>query len=208
MAQQLQNKGLFRTREEIMNYKKHSYFNVLLLLVVSLVTGLGITIFSEKPQNYATEALVEKILREESSLLDGRLNADFVPYLVSVAKDHELDPLLVLAVMKVESSFKPDAKSRAGALGLLQLKPIAAKEVTKVFATRWYGPRHLMNPFVNVKIGIQYLAHLKNLVGKDKIRILSAYNLGPTHVKRLQSHSTKYARKVLKAYTQFLKKYS
>lgn len=192
-----------------MKNKKTSIFNSLFLFGVAGILGSLLTIFGpSEPKSVSTEAIVEKILLEESTLLQGSLKADFVPYLVAIAKDHELDPLLVLAVMKVESSFKPNAKSYAGALGLLQLKPIAAKEVAKVFDTEWVGSKRLMNPFVNVKTGVQYLAYLKRLVGKDKIKILSAYNLGPTCVKRSQSHSTKYARKVLKAYADFLKKYS
>lgn len=170
----------------------------------SLLTILG----PSEPKTVSTTAIVEKILMEESTLLKGALRTDFVPYLVAIAKDHELDPLLVLAVMKVESSFKPNARSHAGALGLLQLKPIAAREAAKVFDIEWVGSKRLMNPFFNVKTGVQYLAYLKRLVGRDKIKILSAYNLGPTHVKRSPSHSHKYAKKVLKVYGQFLKRYS
>lgn len=189
--------------------KKSNYFNSLFLF--ALTVGLGFLLHFLGPQASSSsrvETQVEAILLEESKFLTEELDKNFVSYLITTAKEYEIDPILVLAVMKVESSFKPDAKSHAGALGLLQLKPIAAKEVAKQFAVKPVNRQELMNPFINVKVGIQYLSYLRDYLGKDHLRFLSAYNLGPTKVKRSKTHSTKYARKVLRIYSQFLQKYT
>lgn len=192
-----------------MKLKLFNNFNVLGLLLVMAGLGFWFTMLSVKPFQNPIEAQVTRILEEESSLLmDPRLRAQFVSYLVATAKDHEFDPLLILAIMKAESSFQPSAISNRGAVGLLQVKPIAAQEVSKVFDSEWIGFKLLKDPFVNVRVGVQYLSYLKGRFGNSPVRILSAYNLGPTKVKRSKIHSTKYARKVLKIYTEFLKKYS
>lgn len=170
-----------------------------------LVLGvLVIVLWFQKPQ-MTLEAQVTKILNEESDLLmTPRLRAQFVSYLISTAKDHEFDPLLILAIMKAESSFRPDIISNRGAVGLLQIKLVAANEVSQIKLT---GSSSLKDPFVNVHVGVRYLSYLRNQLGHDKARMLAAYNMGPTKVKNTNTSSNKYAKKVLRIYSQFLTKY-
>ena len=180
-----------------------------MFLIASLVGGF-LAVFSPKTALLnPTEVIVERLLQEESTLLgDAHLKRQFVSYLVSMAKYHEFDPLLILAIMKTESSFNPDARSHAGALGLLQVKPIVAREVERVWDLKGVDIKKLMDPFVNVNMGISYLSYLRTILGRDKARMLSGYNVGPTKVKSAGIYSTPYARKVLRIYAQFLKKYS
>lgn len=151
-----------------------------------------------------TEVKVESILQTESNLLTGELKRDFVSYLVAVAQDYEVDPLLVLAVMKVESTFRPDAVSNRGAMGLLQVKPVVAQEVAEVFGGNPVAKEDLLNPYHNVQVGVQYLSYLKKMFRMDRVRMLSAYNMGPTLVRNRGVASSRYSRKVMRAYQQYL----
>lgn len=185
--------------------KKSCVFNSLFLFALAGFLGflppfLGLN----KPWLDPTETKIESILLKESKLLTGELKRDFVAYLVATAQDYEVDPLLVLAVMKVESTFRADAISYAGAYGLLQVKPVAAKEVAKVFGSPVVTNNELLDPYHNVQVGVQYLSYLKRMFRKDRARMLSAYNLGPTLVRRTGLQSSRYSRKVMRAYQQFL----
>ncbi|OGQ04527.1 MAG: hypothetical protein A2W61_04900 [Deltaproteobacteria bacterium RIFCSPLOWO2_01_44_7] len=190
--------------------RKSNNFNSLWLLAVSLV--LGFTLLSLNPYYSSSQSKLElqihDYLEDQSFFLKGDTRADFIAYLVATAKDYEFDPLLILAIMKVESSFKPGAESNRGACGLLQLKLVAAKEVSNVFDTRLVARHELFDPFVNVKVGIQYLSFLRNHLGDNVVRMLSAYNMGPTRVKSSGIVSSGYSSKVMRAYRDLLKEFS
>jgi soluble lytic murein transglycosylase-like protein len=94
---------------------------------------------------------------------------------------YTLNPALVYAVARVESAFTPGAVSRAGAQGLMQLKPAAARLVAGKSSTA------LMDPGVNLRLGQRFLAYLSrdDIAGDSLIRVLVAYNAGPGAAQRL-----------------------
>ena len=85
----------------------------------------------------------------------------------------DVDPVLVRAVIQVESSFDPKCISRRGARGLMQLMPETA--------TR-YGVHHIFDPEENIRAGVHYLADLMRLFPRDLPRALAAYNAGENAV--------------------------
>lgn len=93
----------------------------------------------------------------------------------------DLAPRLVLAVIRVESSFRNFAVSEVGALGLMQVMPSTAVEVADSIGVTWTGPQTLFDPEANVKIGIAYLRRLLDRYD-DLAVALAAYNWGPSHV--------------------------
>jgi soluble lytic murein transglycosylase len=97
------------------------------------------------------------------------------------AQDRGLDPALLAAVVYVESRFDPNARSDAGALGLMQLLPETAKGI----ALRTGGDRFvvadLRDPEINVRYGSWYLAHLRGLYGDTRLA-LAAYHAGQGNV--------------------------
>jgi soluble lytic murein transglycosylase-like protein len=84
------------------------------------------------------------------------------------AAKYGVDPVLVRAVIQVESDFNPMCISNKGARGLMQLMPGTAKR---------YGVTRIHDPEQNIHGGIRYLAYLLELFG-DKPRALAAYNAG------------------------------
>jgi hypothetical protein len=92
-----------------------------------------------------------------------------------------LDPLLVVAVIHVESQFDPRAVSPAGAMGLMQLMPPTMREQ---IARSRLTPGDPFDPVANVRAGVRYLARLRAAF-EDMELALVAYNAGPA---RLRAH--------------------
>jgi soluble lytic murein transglycosylase-like protein len=102
---------------------------------------------------------------------------------VEESAKHSLDPILVLAVMKVESRFDHRAVSPRGALGLMQIRPIVVDElIDQGEIPEWKSKTNLQDPIVNIKIGVAYLSYLKKMFNHLPIA-LAAYNSGPTRIR-------------------------
>lgn len=115
-----------------------------------------------------------------------------IPTIESVSRQHGIDPLLVRAVVKVESNFNPTAVSHKGARGLMQLMPTTQREL---------GVRDAFDPYDNVDGGTRYLIGL--IKRYDSVRkALWAYNAGPTRIDRKgpPSVSREYANQVLRIF--------
>ncbi len=92
------------------------------------------------------------------------------------------DPLLVMSVIKVESNFLRGAKSRRGALGLMQIMPATAKEIARELNLKTFQESDLENPDLNIRFGILYLSKLRKEFGDDDPTVLAAYNAGQKNV--------------------------
>jgi hypothetical protein len=101
---------------------------------------------------------------ERGSLLRDTAYAGLI---TAAAEAHGVDPLLVQALIQVESNYKPRARSSKGAMGLMQLMPSTARE---------YKVRNAYDPKANIDAGVQKLRSLIDKLGVDLA--LAAYNAG------------------------------
>lgn len=128
----------------------------------------------------------------------------------SYAEKYRLDPRLVKAVIAAESEFTARARSRAGALGLMQVMPATAAEMG-------VSGKALFEPEANIRAGTLYLSHLFERAWKRYHlkgvayrlapswlvqRIVAAYNAGPRFLqrRRLYAQTRRYVKKVLLFY--------
>ena len=112
-----------------------------------------------------------------------RSNGPLVPHLyplayweavLPAARARQLDPFLVIALIRQESAFEPDAVSSADAHGLMQLLPATARELTGTPPTR----AALHDVAVNVDLGTALLARLLSRYSGSTVKALAAYNAG------------------------------
>jgi soluble lytic murein transglycosylase-like protein len=102
------------------------------------------------------------------------------------ARGFRVDPALLYALARQESNFDPEAISRAGARGILQVMPATAAYVANDPSFRAEGAARLHDPALSLEIGQRYLLYLArhDAVGGDLIRLLAAYNAGPGNLAR------------------------
>ena len=109
--------------------------------------------------------------------------AVFAPLIDRAAQAHDIDPLLLHAIARVESRHQPDAKSHAGAHGLMQVIVPTARRFGVDAA------QQLRDPQTNLDVSARYLKTLQRRFGNDLTLILAAYNAGEGAVE-------KYGRKI------------
>lgn len=93
------------------------------------------------------------------------------------AGHYKNDTALIMAIIREESHFNPDAQSGAGAVGLMQLMPETAHEVGEKSGYQ-FNTSDLFNPELNIKIGNIYYSQLRNSLENKDISAVAAYNGG------------------------------
>jgi soluble lytic murein transglycosylase len=97
------------------------------------------------------------------------------------ARENNLDPALLAAVIYQESKFNASAESKSGAIGLMQLTPSTAHGIAIRTGGSRFTTRDLLDPEINIRYGSWYLAHLFQKYGNEKL-VLAAYNAGQGNV--------------------------
>ncbi len=95
-----------------------------------------------------------------------------------------LDPALVFGVIRAESAFHVEARSSAGALGLMQLMPATARITARHVGVVLGGERAILAPPTNVRLGTQYLREMLNRYHGNLAMMAAAYNAGPGRVEQ------------------------
>jgi soluble lytic murein transglycosylase len=97
------------------------------------------------------------------------------------ARNYRLEPALLAAVIYQESKFDAEARSDAGAVGLMQLRPETAKGIALRTGGSGFRVEDLTNPEINVRYGSWYLRHLLDKYGEEETA-LAAFNAGQGNV--------------------------
>lgn len=115
-----------------------------------------------------------------------QIDASFQKYLFPYPNNinHALNEPLITAIAKQESEFYPNAISRSGALGIVQVMPSTAKNTAKKLGIK-YNKKKLLNDIdYNIHIGSKYLYSLIDYYDGSKILAIASYNAGPTNVNK------------------------
>jgi hypothetical protein len=111
----------------------------------------------------------------EGDLVEPMEMGPYGEIITTVAEMHGVDPLLVRALIQVESGDRPSARSHKGAMGLMQLMPSTA---------RLYKVRNPYDPKANIAAGVKHLKSLLDRMGGTVELALAAYNAGEGAVKK------------------------
>ena len=163
------------------------------LVVLMLEGGGEIGVPPETVRGFVPDEILEEVV--------GPVGTDLRSLAIAAARRHGLDPELVLAVVGVESAFRPKAVSPKGAQGLMQLMPGTARSL---------GVADAFDPAQNLDGGVRHLGSLLTLYGGDVSRALAAYNAGEGAVARHGGippfkETREYVKKVLQRYEKATK---
>ncbi|PID21833.1 lytic transglycosylase [Sporosarcina sp. P3] len=150
------------------------------------------------PFGIATNPVEENSATPPAASSSGTNNL-YADIIKQAADKYQLPEKLIAAVIKQESNFKSNAKSHAGAAGLMQLMPGTAK---------YLGVSDPMDPKQNIMGGAKYLRNMLNQFGSNEMA-LAAYNAGPGNVKKYGGippfkETQNYVRKVMNYYQQMV----
>ncbi|MGK5083130.1 transglycosylase SLT domain-containing protein [Bdellovibrionota bacterium FG-1] len=146
-------------------------------------------VFRLMPEHRVTEIFQDRLdlfPRSEASKLSR--------HLLELCRQYRFDPAFVLSLIQVESSFRVKAVSPDGAVGLMQVMPATALKVAEGLGlnllraeTHQSLGSALLDPFFNLKIGVSYLAFLRDRYeGLSPFFLVAAYNVGPGKVDELR----------------------
>lgn len=157
---------------------------------------------------YANTLSIAKLLQESRISIPGTKRTQLAYTITKSAQTHGIDPFLVLALIKTESSFRNSAVSVKGAQGLMQLLPETAVYVAQISDD--ISMRHaesLHNPILNIEVGVQYLAYLTKTLKNERLAII-AYNAGPNAIQNKKARGERlpsgYYRKVMNNYNHLV----
>lgn len=109
---------------------------------------------------------------------------EYVDHINKYSKEYDVDPLLIAAVINVESKYRKDAVSPKDARGLMQIGPTTGRWAGEELNIANYNENMLFIPEINIRIGSWYLSRLKTEFGDNLDLILAAYNAGSGNVQK------------------------
>ncbi len=107
---------------------------------------------------------------------------DYQESIQTIGHTYGIDPHLLGAVIFVESRFDPAAKSKKGAVGLMQIMPTTGEWVAHQLGWKDFRLEDLVDPVKNLELGCWYLAYLKKYFNGNEVAALAAYNAGHRYV--------------------------
>lgn len=116
--------------------------------------------------------------------LEVRFPVLFRDQVLANAETQDLDPAWIYGVMRQESAFTVEARSSAGALGLMQLMPQTGKHTAQLLNTPLRNSNELLDADKNIQLGSAYLRQVLDSNNGDMVRATASYNAGPHRVKQ------------------------
>jgi soluble lytic murein transglycosylase len=176
---------------------------LLFCLLVPAAAGGPSRLAGPDPLHSRAALLERQLVERAGSRIPGPVRSNLARTIVAEAHLHGIEPALVLAMIDVESSFRPAAVSHSGAYGLMQIRARTGAATARRLGIEWRGEEQtLCDPIANVRIGIAYLARLRDRFDSLPIA-LAAYNQGPTRVSsklgRGEPVAASYSRRVMRA---------
>lgn len=125
-----------------------------------------------------TMILLFGILKIQNYILKKIYKTNYSEYVYKYSEENNIDPLLTFAIIKAESNFNRNIKSKSGAIGLMQLMESTALEEAEEVNEEIIVTESLYNPEINIKIGTKYYAKLIKKYNNNTLLALAAYNAG------------------------------
>ena len=119
-----------------------------------------------------------------SEILQVIFPMDYWPMIQTLARDHDLDPFIVAALIGQESTFDAAIVSSANAIGLMQVMPATGRQYAKQLGIKPFSTARLTEPEINARIGVRYFSGLVRQFGGGAHFALASYNAGENRIER------------------------
>ncbi len=136
-----------------------------------------------KEKGWDRLALASTMKLDYKDDLSLRFPFQYNDFIFQQAKNNQLKPALIFALIRQESLFRDNAVSRAGARGLMQVMPYTAKRIARQLDINYHNGEQLFDPQFNITLGAHYLGTLHRKQGHPILAIAS-YNAGPHRISR------------------------
>jgi soluble lytic murein transglycosylase len=133
-------------------------------------------------------------LRREGRPWDRDLLEAIYPFpyrdiVMAEAEERNVDPFLMAGLIRQESAFWAEARSRADARGLMQVLPTTGRELARGAGLAGFrADDHLYEAQINIHLGMAFFVDMRRRFGEDLPIILSAYNAGPSRARRWRQY--------------------
>jgi hypothetical protein len=146
---------------------------------------------SELASTHDDQELIESFIysRINNSPIPKEETLKVTKTIIADAREYQLDPLFVLAMIEQESHFHPLMRGQHGEYGLMQIMPQTAMWVAKKYGLDLKNPSRLFDSATNISVGIRYFSMLNNKFSNLRLAT-SAYNMGVKNVRRLVAKNT------------------
>ena len=174
------------------------------VFIVAIICGVTVNFRQNAPNAMTSEIsttsnISAKIDSIPPSVIGRKAEHLYHKFIVQTAIQYQIDPALIKAIIMAESGYNPNAVSKKGAKGLMQLMPRTAEAL---------GVEDIFNPRQNITGGVQYFKRLVNRFNGDVKLALAAYNAGSRYVRNYKGvppfkATRHYIRKVFKYYQKY-----
>lgn len=164
------------------------------------------------PQDIKNEDVAKFVFKKTRELLPvpfRKQGKRIASALIDAANRHQMDPIFLMAVIRQESSFRPEARGQHGEIGLMQIKPSTARWVLGFENDGSVSDAHvaklLADPASNIRIGAAYMAKMREKFPAKSVDYISAYNMGAAKYRnKIESgfQPREYSEKVLARYVE------
>jgi len=137
-----------------------------LLILVTVIMLIAIILF------------IFRIFGVQKVALKNIYPLSYSEYVEKYAKEYDIDPFLIYAIIKAESNFKKDVESKSGAVGLMQVMNDTAEDIAKELGIEYNDKEQLHEPDINIQIGVAYFSILLKRYDDNVSLALAAYNAG------------------------------
>lgn len=134
-------------------------------------------------QGWVIQSVTSLVKTNDWDALNVRFPLIYETRVRQLAQQHHISPASIFAIIRKESIFQEQIKSKAGAIGLMQVMPATAAQVARQNGIDYRGSHQLTDPETNLQIGSQYLADRLQEFG-HLAYAAAAYNAGPSRVNR------------------------
>jgi soluble lytic murein transglycosylase len=143
-----------------------------------------VQLLSKTGQHHAASLLLNRLLENETDLrhptyMNTIFPKDYSQWIESESKKYSLDPDLIRGLIRQESAFSLRAVSTSNALGLMQMIPPTAEEVSRRLKLKVQIPQDMYRPEVNIPMGTFYISDMLGQFSQNVPMALGAYNAGP-----------------------------